>query len=533
MSIIFNSSATTGTNQWQWKTTSGLTSVSTPRMTTNGLLVFLDAANPKSYVNGQSTWKDISGNGYDLLLTGLTAGVRPTFSGDNYGYINFPQTGTSYTWAERPQSFPLLTELTVEIWVKFNQPVSANTWVISTKYPGSNRLNFSIGNNNGGGTPNTNPLFICGGRYVSNNWINTLPGIIPSAGEWYQLVYSFDGYNNNFYVNSKLQSSLIDSTTQLISTGLRIARNGVFDTQTRSYFTDMSASVVRIYNRSLSDEEISNNYQSLRYRYYQNIPPIDYILDSYPNAVCAFSVRKLRSSYSGPSMKLIRSSDNVTQDIGFVGKELDVDAIKSFLTGNTIGYVNTWYDQSGNGNNATGTTGNYPSINRASYIGDMYSLLFDSTYNNLLILKNNVTTARSIFMVLNPYDSDGYGGNYGASILGFNDTSYNYLGGINGQWLYSSSPTTIRNGINYINSYPTDFINTYKYVGVLTSRYITLLHTSSTGRFNRISSNGSGSQYKSWYGRMSEIIVYSGDQTTNRLTIEKNISEYYSIFPNS
>ncbi len=59
-----------------------------------------------------------------------------------------------------------------------------------------------------------------------------------------------------------------------------------------------------------------------------------------------------------------------------------------------------------------------------------------------------------------------------------------------------------------------------------------MLHASPNGRFNTISQDRSNGG-TSWYGRLSEIIVYSGDQKNNRLVIEKNLSEYYSIFPNS
>jgi hypothetical protein len=492
-------------------------SLSTPRMTTDGLMVFLDAANPKSYVSGQTTWNDISGNRYHFTLTGNTTD-RPTFSGSNYGYINFNQTSTNFTWAERTPTFPRLTAYTIEVWVKFNSSVANTSSVITTIYNGS--INFTIGWNG-----STNQRLIYGGRF-SGFWINTDSGFVPSLEEWYQIVLTFDLNSGiqNLFLNSNLYSSNYNSTTANISGGIRIARR--WDSGTANDFTNMSASVVRIYNRALTQSEINNNYQSLSYRYRQNIPSIDYILDSYPNAVVAYSVRKLRSSYSGYAMRLIRSSDNQTLDVPFSGKDLDNVSLKNFLTGDTIGYVSVWYDQSGNGNNATGTTGNYPSITRTSYISDKYSLFFDSTYDNSFSLRN-VTTARSVFMVLHSYDTNSLN-NYGGSILGNNNNSYNYLAGRDGQWLYVSSPDNIKNGTNYINGYPTDFTITYKDVG---SKYLTLLHRSSTGTFNRISINNN--VYKSWYGRMSEVIVYSGDQKNNRLVIEKNISEYYSIFPNS
>ena len=81
-----------------------------------------------------------------------------------------------------------------------------------------------------------------------------------------------------------------------------------------------------------------------------------YLLDRYP-ATTAFSLRKLRSGQA-KAIRVRRSSDNAQQDIGFVGDELDTASLLSFCgVGN--GFVTTWYDQSGNGYDATQTTQAY------------------------------------------------------------------------------------------------------------------------------------------------------------------------------
>ena len=74
-------------------------------------------------------------------------------------------------------------------------------------------------------------------------------------------------------------------------------------------------------------------------------------------AAAAYSMRRLRSTYTGPLIRLRRSSDNAEQDFYSVsgGEALDVDAISTWL-GGASGYVVTWYDQTGNGNHATQAT---------------------------------------------------------------------------------------------------------------------------------------------------------------------------------
>ncbi|TDX02316.1 arabinofuranosidase catalytic domain-containing protein [Dinghuibacter silviterrae] len=72
-------------------------------------------------------------------------------------------------------------------------------------------------------------------------------------------------------------------------------------------------------------------------------------------ALVAFSVRQLSSAYTGYDLKVCRSHDKATANIGFTGAgDLDTATMKAFV-GTDTGYVSVWYDQSGNGYNATPT----------------------------------------------------------------------------------------------------------------------------------------------------------------------------------
>jgi hypothetical protein len=57
--------------------------------------------------------------------------------------------------------------------------------------------------------------------------------------------------------------------------------------------------------------------------------------------------RLLRAAYSGSAFQVRRSSDNTTQDIGFVGKNTDTASLLSFCSA-TNGFITKIYDQSGN-----------------------------------------------------------------------------------------------------------------------------------------------------------------------------------------
>jgi hypothetical protein len=76
-----------------------------------------------------------------------------------------------------------------------------------------------------------------------------------------------------------------------------------------------------------------------------------YLLDMYPGAQAAYSLRKLRSAYTGSAIRVRRSSDNAERDIGFtgdnLGPRLDETALINFV-GTGSAFITTWYDQSGN-----------------------------------------------------------------------------------------------------------------------------------------------------------------------------------------
>ena len=96
----------------------------------------------------------------------------------------------------------------------------------------------------------------------------------------------------------------------------------------------------------------------------------DTLLDLHENAVAAYSLRKLRNAYSGNAIVVQRDGPSPgTTNIGFnASGELDTAAILSFC-GSNNGFVQRWYDQSGNGNDLVQTTAaNQPLIYNGSSI---------------------------------------------------------------------------------------------------------------------------------------------------------------------
>ena len=268
------------------------------------------------------------------------------------------------------------------------------------------------------------------------------------------------------------------------------------------------------------------------------------LLDVYPSAAAAYSVRKLRTAYTGSAIRVRRSSDNTEQDIGFSSGNLDTTSLTTFCSG-TNGFVTTWYDQSGNGNNATQTTAaNQPQIVSSGAVINLNSkpsLQFDGS-NDMLKYTGLLYTTNTVFGTVvfshnsaNQYSqilSQNSGGVGRSSLLQLNDTSprksaYFFNNGTSYNNL--SSGTISSNTQTLLTNY--SFSNNYYNAlnGGLANNNI------SGQAFTPTSANGSsigGTPINTDFlnGVIQEILVWNSDQSSNKTGIESNINSYYAIY---
>jgi len=81
------------------------------------------------------------------------------------------------------------------------------------------------------------------------------------------------------------------------------------------------------------------------------------LLDTYPNAEAAYSLRNLSSATIGsPVIRVRRASDNTEQN--FTSTEITDGTLETFCSA-TNGFVTTWYDQSGNVRNISSAVASY------------------------------------------------------------------------------------------------------------------------------------------------------------------------------
>lgn len=104
-----------------------------------------------------------------------------------------------------------------------------------------------------------------------------------------------------------------------------------------------------------------------------------------------YGLKRFLTAYTGDLIRLRRDSDNAESDFGYVTATglLDAAAIATWLSSAT-GYVVTWYDQSGNGRNATQATAGSQPAYVASGVNSLPTLQFDGSAD---YMETSVTVA--------------------------------------------------------------------------------------------------------------------------------------------
>lgn len=274
------------------------------------------------------------------------------------------------------------------------------------------------------------------------------------------------------------------------------------------------------------------------------------LLDDYPGAAAAYSLRKLDKDYAGSAIRVRRSSDNTEQDIGFLSSgELDTTSLKSFCGANT-GTVTTFYDQSGNSRNATQTTAaNQPvivNVGVVQRVNGKPSVSMGAQANqwwlNLPAGFLNAQTAMSWIGVIQVIDyASSNAGVFGPSttnsvgleilqhtiisrrsFLRINGTSRNDNSGAAYQlWADNAQNLTEIYGTSTaVSAYTNNTSVTLTSSAALPSLNFNGVYA--MGMYNSASTN--------MFGAYQELIIYYSSQESNRSGIASNINTFYSTY---
>ena len=251
-------------------------------------------------------------------------------------------------------------------------------------------------------------------------------------------------------------------------------------------------------------------------------------LGSIADSAAAYSLRALGGG-DPMVVRVRRSSDDAEKD--FTASDMGA-ALEYWVGSGNDGHVVTWYDQSGNGNNATqSTAGSQPKIVDAGvYLGE---LEFDGV-DDRLTGAHNITSTYTICSV---QDDDASSGSYildtgPASNYGVN---YGRTTGSQGSRIltlnHGGSPAV--NAIGFLPS--TTFLLTQTYNSTTIEAYVDggSVGTDDQGYIasgTNLTIGSSGDGGARFNGSISEIVIYNSDQSSNRAAIETNINNHYDIY---
>ncbi len=243
-----------------------------PKIVTDGLVLYLDAGNQLSYPGSGTTWTDLSRS-----QTNGTLVNGPTFNTGSLGSIVFDGVDDYVTMGNVLNSVFAGTnnKFTLTSWVYRNSD-STQGIVMSKLYTVLNERQFALAYRNG--------IFDVAfyGAPDANSWIRligTASTFTPQ--KWYQVSCTYDGSINTndgldrvkIYVNGISQTVQLNFTqgtldnTLLSSTSQLAIGAGVSSTGASQLLLDGRVAQSQVYNRILSAQEVLQNYNATKTRF--------------------------------------------------------------------------------------------------------------------------------------------------------------------------------------------------------------------------------------------------------------------------
>lgn len=224
-----------------------------PNIVRSGLVLYLDAANVKSYPGSGTTWTDLSGNGNNGTLTN-----GPTYSNVNGGIFSFDGTNdyvdTKSIQFDRTNPFTLVANVYIN---------AVNSQIINNENTSYRGYQLSFGTDN--------KISFLLRNTVSTNFIQVKSQNSFTLSTWKSFCITYNGSSSA-------------SGVDLYENGRSIPKDVIADSLTATTISGQTTwigqrlpatqgplggniSLVQIYNRALSPAEVSQNFNALRGRY--------------------------------------------------------------------------------------------------------------------------------------------------------------------------------------------------------------------------------------------------------------------------
>ena len=230
-----------------------------PSIITEGLVLYLDAANLKSYPGSGTTWNDLSGNNNNAPMVNT-----PTYSNLKNGAFTFDGAGTNYFDLDSKASLVNVNAGTVGGWVRFNDLDSDSTNYVFVSYGGNAYGGGFILQHAGlGGAALRLELLAWGGSITGVPRANIdKVTALPYQGQDIYMIGTWTTSEVKLYINGVLLSTVSTNAALPSRSTLRISSEG-----NRARGVNGNVYNCSIYNRALSQQEILQNYNATKGRY--------------------------------------------------------------------------------------------------------------------------------------------------------------------------------------------------------------------------------------------------------------------------
>jgi hypothetical protein len=219
----------------------------------SGLVLHLDAANPKSYTGSGTTWKDLSGQGNNSILVN---GVGYTTS--NNGSMVF-DGANDYATISRPSSIVTGGSLTVCVmakWTTVGTSVSNIQALVDNNHSAAPMQGFILQDR-----PDLNKALTFSVRPSSSGTV--ISTFQVGDGKWHYIVGTNDGAMSKLYIDGVFNAQYAEAGLASVQPVVSI---GYWQFAPGRYLTG-NIPLVQLYNRALTAQEVRQNFEAVRGRY--------------------------------------------------------------------------------------------------------------------------------------------------------------------------------------------------------------------------------------------------------------------------
>jgi hypothetical protein len=234
-----------------------------PKVVSDGLVLYVDAGNTKSYPGSGTVWTDLS----STQITGsLTNG--PTFNSASGGSIRFDGTN-DYVDLGTNSTLNFTGPFSVSVWTNVNLSGQSQYFVNRWTFGTGNFRQWSIDNIKGGIYPA--PVQSLFHFRISSNGTDAGSVFISSSvsasysNNWVNVCAIWDASFIYLYINGLSANTRVSAPTMVSTSGQKTFIGGS-DTGT-ALPPSGSIAITSIYNRALSAAEVLQNYNALKGRF--------------------------------------------------------------------------------------------------------------------------------------------------------------------------------------------------------------------------------------------------------------------------